>query len=192
MPDTATTSRNDGKRLEKKFAAWLKGVQGFERVELNHRVNGAVSTEVYEVDVLGKRDRGFLPVVTALGFILMIGLFPLLLIISVINDGMPGIWFAYLWFGSFCAFIIGAHFDTISVWAECKDVEKGVAREHVAVLKHNVEDVRKKKIGWKPTHVYMVTANRFEQNALRLALSYGFRCYEETENGFREAIRPIT
>ena len=43
---TTTTTRNDGKRLETKFAAWLKEVQQFDRAEPKQRVNGAVSTEI--------------------------------------------------------------------------------------------------------------------------------------------------
>jgi hypothetical protein len=90
------------------------------------------------------------------------------------------------------ALLLGRRFHTMEVWVECKDSREPVSRESVAILKHNVDDVRRKRSGWKPTHVYLVTASRFDQNALRLALSYGFRCFEETAEGFRESRPPMT
>ena len=90
------------------------------------------------------------------------------------------------------AWLLGRRAYTDDLWVECKDTRVPVSRESVAILKHNVDDVRRKKSGWKPTHVYIVASGGFDQNALRLALSYGFRCFAETEEGFREARAPIT
>lgn len=182
---------NDGKRMERKFAAWLQEVERFDQVALNHRVTGAVSTEIYEVDVLGKRYRPFFRKVSALGSFMFLATLPTSIIVGLIDERITQIWLATLLWGGMILMIIGTQWDTFSVWVECKDIERGVTREHVAVLKHNVEDVRKKRVGWKPTRVYLV-AKRFDQNALRLALSYKFRCLQETESGFQDATPPIT
>jgi len=102
---------------------------------------------------------------------------PLLLVLTGIGH-RPGAPFYEAWVVAFVIFAAGHRYDTVRVWAECKDVKDGITRAHVAILKHNVDDVRARKLGWKPTHVYMVTGNRFEQNALKLACSYGFECFE--------------
>jgi hypothetical protein len=87
--------------------------------------------------------------------------------------------------------LIGRRCGTTAVWAECKDTEGGVTRAHIGILKHAVDDVRKRKIGWKPTHVYVVTSNRLDQDAHHLAVAYGFECYVQIADGFRPVDPPV-
>jgi hypothetical protein len=187
----AEPSRNDGTGLESRFAKWLLDVHGFHRVEQRQRIRGRISTEVYEVDVLAERYRYLLWTVSRWGWpgfgwavvieVLYAFIFneipPTALVVSSV---------AFLLAGG-----VADKYKTTSVWAECKDIKASVGRETVAILKHHVDDVRNNTTGWKPTHIYLVTSGRFEQNALRLAYAYGFTCYEESATGFERVDPPI-
>ncbi len=186
-----TVVKNDGKRLEAKFGVWLATERGYE-VTLRRQVRGAIAVRPYEVDVAGTLTRRWafwLAMISISGCIVWL----VMTVWSHMNGGgedAGGAYWAWVEFGLFVAMISGTYLWREHVWVECKDVKNGISRDQVLKLRQSVGDVKKYGLGWKPRRVYMVTANRFQQDALALANSFGFVCYEEAEDGFRPVSSP--
>lgn len=170
------------KRLDVRFADWLRTARSFAHAD----ARSVVSTQTTSSPPIGVRaTRYSWPHVCAgcVGLIAAVATNPLVVALFD-RDGVSNGSALLACGAATLVALLGFSSGTERVWAECADATHLVARDDVHELKRRVDEVWKHPVDWEPTHVYIVTSNRFERDAVTLAHAFGFECYEQTKSGF--------
>lgn len=183
---TAKNSKQKGSEFEKEFAEFMKKKLGYKDCYLNQKVKGKISTNEYEVDIIGKRlsekgenmkDLGFWAVFIG-GILLLAGLFDL---IKISQDILIVI--GVLIIGGGIALQIAKENEFEYSWIECKDHKTKIGKDVVNTLKDKVIDYHKsedKKFTFNKT--ILVSASGIIPNALRFAKEHSIECYCKSGN----------
>lgn len=180
------TTKQKGTELEKEFAEFMKKELGYSDVYLNQKVKGKISTNEYEVDIVGKKlsEEGEKrhynsKVVMVVGALIAIfGLVDLIEIAQEVILLLGGI-----------AFLGGIAYNESKknlyeyTWVECKHHRNKIGKDIINTLNYKVIDnnaSNDKKYKFKKA--ILVSGSGFIGNALRFAKEHSIDCFEKIGN----------
>ncbi|MDI3287337.1 hypothetical protein [Polyangium sp. 15x6] len=188
-----------GEALEREFAAWMVSMLHYTAATQRELINGEVAKRPYEVDVHGERFSRLwyaLHIIGGLLFILAVAAYllpdELALVTGAVEGTVSTIWpraagsgILMLSIAAFVLAILGKKRATTHAWVECKNRKTSVKRADIEKLSGAVQDVRHNaRAPWKPDEVIIVSAGGFDDDALSLADTYGFVCYQRSGKWF--------
>lgn len=190
METKPKSTKEKGAELEQEFKKYMKQKLDYEKCISNTKVKGRLSTNEYEVDIIGKKLNENGEKIKNIGHILLfVGIAAFILAIFklmffVEND---------LWiFGGLL--IIGWVLSDIGkkrmyeyTWVECKNWSNKIGKNTITELNSKVKDYHEsedKKFDFNK--ILLVSAKGFIQNSLRFAEEYEIECYErKSKNKFK-------
>lgn len=177
------STKEKGAKLEREFAKYMKDQLGYDECYLNQKVKGKISTNEYEVDIIGKilseegrkRHNESLIVMVIGALILFFGFLDIIQIDKSVMIIIGAI-----------TFIGGIIFNDSKkklyeyTWVECKYYKNKVGKDIVNTLKYKVNDNNSsndKKFEFK--NAILVSGSGFIGNALRFAKELSIDCFEK-------------
>lgn len=185
------STKERGAEWEREFSKYMTDELEYNDCIMNTTVKGALSTNEYEVDIIGKKlsDKGesynnvgvFLIVLA----IIVIGLELFFDVVIFVDNAM------YILGG---LFIVGFVFLQLAKdheweysWVECKNHQKPIDKKAFSLLKSNVEDYhnsKDKKFDFK--NKILVSKSGFTKNAIRFAEEYNIECYDKCSGSIQK------
>lgn len=186
------STRQKGTELEMEFAAYMEKELGFEDTILNSKIAGKISTNEYEVDILGsklsaqgKKQKEF-------------GIFLFVVSIVAFALGMMDVY----WLDDTFMFIIcgglvisgvvmgmAAQNKYEHTWVECKNHQSKIGKDVIVQLNSKINDTQSLKDKKHAIHNrWLVSSSGFVPNSLRFANEHGITCYEKVGEGKFEIV----
>lgn len=180
------SSKQKGTEFEKEFAEYMKDKLAYNDCYLNQKVKGKISTNEYEVDIIGKKlnEQGekmrffgrFFLVIAILAFILFFSGVIILVENDMVILGIIGI----------VGWVIlesGKEKMYDYTWVECKDHKRKIDKHVVNTLKDKTKDYHNSKDKkFLFSKIILVSASGIIPNALRFAKEYSIECYYKSGN----------
>jgi hypothetical protein len=184
------SSKEKGSEFEREFAQFMKDELGYDDCFLNEKVKGKLSTNEYEVDIIGKKLSKNGEILQMIGrAILVMGL--MLLGLHFLNMlglhsqevmyivGAVGLGWLLLRLGK-----EGLYEYT---WVECKAHKSKIGKDYINHVNSNVGDYHDsddKK--WEFKEVIFASKSGFIPNSLRFAREFSIRCYSGEDGSLHE------
>lgn len=178
--------------LEKEFCEYLKTDLGWEKARIRSQMASKFNMRGTNVDVIAERIDARGNKLKKLGIVYAI-FFILLMIVSFFEEDSELQLFLLCFglifeIGGVFAFIYSINLNKENAWVECKNLKTKVnisqVQKTIDEYKHYKESGNKE---YKFVECYFVSTNGFVENALKLAVENGIKCYIK-ENGIFKKI----
>jgi hypothetical protein len=190
METLIESSKEKGSKLEREFANFMKDKLGYDKCLLNQKVKGKISTNEYEVDIIGKKlsekgenmkNIGTLILIAA-GIVFLAWLFEFM---PISTDIILVLVVASLGAGVILQVAKENEYDY--TWVECKAHKTKIGKDTINILKDKSVDYHKSDDKeFQFTKLILASETGFIMNAIRFANEYNIELYERiSENDFK-------